>query len=368
MTPARAACSMDAMNTKAPSLLGPRLGLTERELSTFNLGELLHHAARQDAAKLGQLNELSRAVEQATGRSVTAPNSWMLPADVLDRTHRRDMLASGVSGSEYLVGVQQVGFAVSYGAASLLDVLPVQRLNLTGNATMPIGTLSTAGWLSSEGVTEAGTTEPTVAQLGLSPRTCAAVIKYSHTLNAVSPQAAPFVETMLGVALGREVGKALLGGAGADGEPLTPFAQSGTQTEVGTSWTYDKTLGLIKHAEGFVPGGSVALVASPAAALVLRKTAHTAGVGAADDKLAGHPLVVYGSSPTDRAYCAAWGAVVAATWGSVELTVAPYGAGTGGSTLADFGRGRIAMRVMQHIDFGTFAPAYLARSTVDVAV
>ncbi|MFP5398964.1 MAG: phage major capsid protein [Gammaproteobacteria bacterium] len=354
------------MNSPTPSLLGARLGLTERELSTFNLAELMHHAARQDASKLGQLNEMSRAVKQATGRSVTAPNSWLLPADVLERAHRRDMLASSGTAA-YMVGVQQTGFSVSYGAASLLDVLPVQRLNLTGNATMPIGTLSTAGWLSSEGVSEAGTTEPTVAQLGLSPKTCAAVIKYSHQLNAQSPQAAPFVETMLGVALGREVGKALLGGAGSSGAPLTPFGQSGTQTEVGTSWTYDKTLGLIKHAEGFVPGGSVALVASPAAALVLRKTAHSAGVGAADDKLAGHPLVVYGSSPTDRAYCAAWGAVVVATWGSVELTIAPYGAGTGGSTMGDFSRGTIAARILQHIDFGTFAPAYLARSTVDVA-
>lgn len=346
----------------AASLLGPRLGLTARDLDRFDLGSLIRAAASGDTSRLGLMNEISAATEKATGRSVTAANSWLLPTDVLERRQTRDMTSVN-SGN--LIAMEQPGFVEAFGVASLVDVLPVRRLSLTGNASVPIGNWSWASWLAEDGVSEATTTEPTVGQATLSPRTCAAVVRMSHQMRATAPTAVSFVESMLGTALGREVGQALLAGSGLAGEPRSVFAAPGVNTVTGAGWTHSQTLSMIRHCEGFVGANpdSVRIVASPAAAMYMRAAASFAAADVAAGTFCGHPLVVYGASPDGRAYAAAWDSVIVASWGAIELTVSPYGVGAS----SDFSKGVITARIMGTFDFVSFSPTHLAVSDAELS-
>lgn len=346
---------MSAMN--ATPLFGEPLGLSRREVQSFDWHQFIAAAAARDAARLGFINEASAEVEKRIGRPTSGPGAWFIPADLLQRD-----LTTGTAGA--LVGTTMPTFAEVFRGSSLVGALPMRTLTgLTSDATVPRMQSVAAAWFTEGG--SATDAAPTLGQIALSPKTCSAYVLLSH-LFRLQTQGAPgqFVERELARAVGAEVGRALLAGTGSSGEPLTPFSAPGVGTEDGASFTWAKANSLLDGCESVGEPGAVRWVAGSTAASVLRQKERSTGNGFVLDggQIAGYGCLVSSVAPASQLFCANWNAVLYAQWAGVEIAVAPNGRDS-----TDYRTGVSAVRVSVMVDFAALAPEALAYTTGELS-
>ena len=132
----------------------------------------------------------------------------------------RDLTAAGVSGSNYLVSTDTVGYLPTLQPASVVLKLGAQTLNAgAGNILLPTGTATvTTQWLPDENtaITES---QPTIGQIASTPKVLAALAEISHQMLKQS-NAEQVVRAELRRAAASALDSAAIQGTGASGQPL----------------------------------------------------------------------------------------------------------------------------------------------------
>ena len=188
--------------------------------------------------------------------------------------------------------------------------------NLRENLTIPmVDTDVTGGWIATE-ADSATPADPVVGVVSISPKTYAAVTRFTHQFARQAP-AEQFLRQQLLRVAGRALDKAVLGGSALDGEPRGIINVSTIQTESGASLDLDTILTM----RGDVAAANdtkLAWIASPAVRKLLagRQTV-TGGSNMLlqNNQIDGRPFFTTPDAPDDVLYLADWSQIVIGLWG-----------------------------------------------------
>jgi HK97 family phage major capsid protein len=347
------------MSTHTTFAPGPVLGLTAKERQRATLAGLIDATIRGDKSELAFFAELSEQTKRQTGQEQVGGATYLIPGDMLG-LQKRDMLAAGVSGSQYLVANELDSFADALAKASIIGRLPVVRhTGLQGNQTITLkSTAHTHTWLASEGVSQIADAQATYGQLSLTPHSVAAVVTLSRQfLQQMGPQGRAFVDAALARALAEAVDNAMLNGSGASGQPLGIYATSGIDSRAGTSFALSDAAAMLKLCDGFA-GNGVAWVAGVDTAEDLRQRLKSTNGGETlmsdDERMLGKPVLVSRSANAQQLVVTDWTKAHFAEWGALELGVDPF---------TNFSTGKVIVRALWRMDVGFEAPGQIAVCT-----
>lgn len=149
----------------------------------------------------------------------------------------RDMTASGVSGSNYLVGTSQGEYLPSLQPFAAPIALGAQTFNVgRDNVAIPVGgTAATAYWLAGENAAQTET-QPVIGSTAATSKTVAAFAHITHQALKQS-NAEQVIRTELARAAGSAVTTAILQGTGTLGQPLGIIFTPNVGSFTGTSMT-----------------------------------------------------------------------------------------------------------------------------------
>jgi HK97 family phage major capsid protein len=334
------------------------LGLTRKQAERAALANLIDAAIRGDKSELSFFAELSEQVQRQTGQQQVGAGTFLLSGDMLG-VQRRDMTASGVSGSQYLVAAELDTFADALARASIIGRLPVQRhQNLQANQVVTLKTVRHAHtWLGDEN-SQIGDAQPTFGQLALTPHGVAAVLVLSRQfMQQMGPKARQFVDVGLARALAEAVDAALLNGSGSGGQPTGVYATSGIDSRAGTSFALADAAAMLKVCDGY-SGDGAAWIAGTDAGATARSRLKSANGGEVllgeSGTMMGKPVLVSRSANAQQLVVADWTKVHFAEWGALELGV---------DVFTNFKDGRVIVRALWHVDVGFEAPGQIAVCT-----
>jgi HK97 family phage prohead protease len=190
-----------------------KLDLSKADTRRYSLLRALRAASNKDWKDAGLELECNRELSKRLNKVPKAATSFFVPLDVLMRdlpnAGRRDMTSAGVSGSNYLAQTdnQPGSFIELLRNRSVALRMGVTRLSgLQGNVTIPKMTAgNTAYWLADEN-TQITESQPTIAQLSLSPKNVAALTELSHQL---LQQSSPDAENLVLTSIARDIGLAV---------------------------------------------------------------------------------------------------------------------------------------------------------------
>jgi HK97 family phage major capsid protein/HK97 family phage prohead protease len=338
------------------------IGMSKRETNQYSITKALRAALSKDWSKAGLELEAHKSVMSQHGVNARSGTSFFVPMEIQARmAGRRDMTVAGVSGSNYLVGTDNL-------AGSFIDLLrndsvvlglgATRLTGLVGNITIPRMTAGgTAYWLADES-TQITESQATIGQVSLSPKNVAALTEISHQL---MQQSSPDVEQMvmndLAQVLALAVDVACIRGSGLSGQPQGIVGTSGVGTfdTDGTS-TFADVLDAqvdVMAANALRPG--CAYVADPASAALLMGRSRFASTDTPiwDGSLlagtmAGFPCRATNQMSANTMLFGLWPSVIVAEWGQLELMVNPY---------SDFTRGLSAVRAWYAMDTAMRYPA-----------
>jgi HK97 family phage major capsid protein/HK97 family phage prohead protease len=343
------------------------LDMGRRDTQRYSLMRAIRAAANKDWTKAGLELEANQALSKKLNRMPRSDTAWFVPLDVLMRdlpVHtfgRRDMTVAGVSGSNYLVGTDNL-------AGSFIDLLRntsvglrmgVTRLaGLVGSVTIPKMTAgNTAYWLADE-ATQITESQPTIGQLPLAPKNVAALTEISHQLISQStPDAEQLVLTSIARDLALAIDVGILRGAGASGEPQGIVGTSGVGSVSGTSLA---ATGIIEFqtdvAGANALGQGCGYVTTAAVAGDMMVTPQIATVGTLpvwqgsvlEGTMFGFPAMSSAQMSTATMLFGLWPSVILGEWGVLELMTNPF---------SDFTRGLTAVRGWYTCDVGMRYPA-----------
>lgn len=322
---------------------------TQREIAAFSL----HRAI--EAAATGSLRGTLEA--ELLGASAT-PMSFRLPFELLS-AGRRDLVTAPGSAGGYLVstttGNQPIDVLRPYSAALGFGarLLPGQ----TGSLGVPVVTAaSPAHWLAHESDPLPTDEQPALGKVASSPRTVAALVRYSRQLRLQANPDQFLARHLLGT-IGAALDSAILQGAGAAGEPLGLLSLPGVADVAGTDFAWDSVLEM-EEAASAADAEPTGLIGTPAVRRLLKKRPRiTDGEvmiwdGAA---IAGIPAAVTTTCPTGTLFAGRWDEVVVPVWGEgIEIAFDPATA---------FRQGVIQARAMLSCDVAIAHPAAFARAT-----
>lgn len=336
---------MSAMNT--------HIDLPKKQLDRYSIGELIGAVARDDKRILGFYRECSDAVAEKSGRQPQSFTGYLIPGDYTTR----DMTAAGVSGSNYLVGTQQLAFADALLAASVTARLPMRRASLTGNGTLTITTSApTSTWLNAEDAVIADAAM-VFGQRAATPKAIATTMFVSKQLDLSAPAVAGYVERQAAAKLAQDIDTAFISGSGASGEPTGLLTLSGTTSQSGTSLAYSGVCTMIAAAEGY--GGTPHVLLGKDSAKLLRQRAKvTSGDPIfANGSIDGLPTIVSRAVPDAAMLVFDPALITEVAFGALEVIATPL------ATPTAFRTGAIGVRLIASIDFMGDAPAAIVKST-----
>lgn len=348
------------MNTTyyTPIAPGPVIGLTRKQAERATLANLVDACIRGDKAEIQFFSELSEQAQRQTGQQQIGAGTFLIAADMLG-VMRRDMTSAGVSGSQYLVGVETLSFADALARASIVGRLPVQRhTGLHANQAVTTKAVTyTHTWLSDESA-QIADAQPAFGQLSLTPHSVAAVMTLSRQfVQQMGPRAREFVDMTLARALGEAVDAALLNGTGASGQPTGIFNTSGIDSRAGTSFALADAAAMLKVCDGYA-GDGVAWVAGIGAAEDLRQRLKSANGGETlmtdTGTMLGKPVFVSRCAGSRQLVVADWTKVHFAEWGALEVGVDTY---------THFKDGRVVVRALWRVDAAFETPGQIAVAT-----
>lgn len=328
--------------------------LTQRQVQTYGLADLIDATRRDDDKRLGFYREISSAIASETGASPSSLRSYFLPTNYVTR----DMTAAGVSGSNYLVGSPVAGFASGLFANSLIGTLPLRVVPMQGNGSITASTTSpTVTWLADEG-TEIADASMALGSRSLVAKTVSVTATISHTMGKMADSAAPQIEQQLGARLGEASGTALVDGAGNSGQPLGLLRIANTTSTSGSNLAASGIRDLLAAAEGYSANGLRFVLGTTAAKLLRsREVASGAGLLLANGMIFGYPAIVSRCMPADALLLADFSRVTWASWGAIEAVVSPLASSAG------FRVGSIGVRLMWTMDFAADHASIIGKST-----
>ena len=340
------------------------IGMTRKEQERYSITRALRAAMSKDWSKAGLELEAHKAVMTEHGVTARSGSSFFIPMEIQARAGlngRRDMTVAGVSGSNYLVGTDNMpgSFIDLLRNDSVVLGMGATRLTgLVGNITIPKMTAGgTAYWLADES-TQITESQATIGQLSLSPKNVAALTEISHQL---MQQSTPDVEQMvmndLAQVLALAVDVACLRGSGSSGQPHGIVGTSGLGSfDTDSTNTFADVLDAqvdVMAANALRPG--CAYVADPASAALLMGRSRFANTDTPiwdgsllQGSMAGFPCRATNQMSANTMLFGWWPSVIVAEWGQLELMVNPY---------SDFTRGLSAIRAWYAMDTGMRYPA-----------
>ncbi len=311
------------------------LSTNKRELRAFSLTAAIAQAL--DSGLHGTIEcELLKTCTELAGRQFT-PHDFVIPWQLL----RRDLSAAG--GGYPLVGLSTtdpVEILRPFSLAARLGVqfLPSQRENLL---IPKISGSCTAYWLADELSPVTGS-QPTVGAISSTPKTCGAVITYSHQIRRQATPEGMLQQHLLATAA-QALDRAVLQGSGVSGEPAGLSVISGTESTTGTS------LGLAGVAEMLRKSSAAnaepsAFVTTPAVRELLMQRAKASGSDMIwnGNEMAGLPAYATTAAPTATLFLGPWDSIAVPIWGPgpmISINPATY-----------FSTGRYQIRVLLQAD------------------
>lgn len=339
------------------------IGMSRAETEKFSTMKAIRAIINKDWSKAGLELEAHKAIQQRMGGNPLNEQSFFVPLEVQSRQiAKRDMTVAGASGSNYLVGTENMSFIDLLRNRSVAMRMGARMMGgMVGNVTIPRQTASAAtSWLSTEAtaITEG---QPTLGQLSLSPKHVGAYTEISRLLALQSsPDAESLVMSDLAQSVGLAVDLAALSGTGASGQPTGITATAGVGSVTGTSLAYAGMLEFQTDiGNALAPSCGYVTTAAVAALLAARvKFTSTASPLWDGSLLDADVCGFHGMSSAQMAAATMifgdWAQLVIAEWGSLAIEVNPY---------ANFQAGIIGVRALYAVDIGVRVPSAFSVAT-----
>lgn len=339
------------------------IGMSRSEAEKFSMMKATRAIINSDWSKAGLELEAHQEIQKRMGGNPLNERSFYVPLEVQARkTAQRDMTTAGVSGSNYLVGTENMSFIDLLRNRSVAIRMGARMMSgMVGNVTIPRQTASAAAsWLTSEStaITEG---QPTIGQLSLSPKHVGAYTEISRLLALQSsPDAESLVMSDLAQSVGLAVDLAALAGAGTGGQPTGITATSGVGSVTGTSLAYASMLEFQTDiGNALAPSCGYVTTAAVAALLAARvKFTSTASPLWDGSLLEADVCGFRGMSSAQMAAASMifgdWSQLVIAEWGSLAIEVNPY---------ANFQAGIVGVRALYAVDVGVRVPGAFSVAT-----
>jgi HK97 family phage major capsid protein len=333
---ARARAALDVMDAS-------RLGMSPREAKRYSLFKAIRalaYAANGATSRYVEEAafeyECSREVGKRLGREMTS--SMLIPSEVLQRplgdggdAAMRALATSPGGKGGYLVGVEQMGFIDILRNRSVAMTMGARVLSgLQGNVAWPRQTGKvTITWQAGDNTTVTST-DQTLGQSSLTPKTCIAITDVSlQLLQQASPSAEAFVTADLASSVAIDgVDNSVINGTGG-AQPLGIKSTPGVTTgQDASSCSYAKALAFVSTA-----GSANAIRAAPgwvtnsagAVALMQRQRFTSTDTPIWEGNASDGTLVGYRSMSSEQLAAGnlifgSWDEVVIGEWGILELS------------------------------------------------
>jgi HK97 family phage major capsid protein len=346
------------------------IDMPKAEVRRYSLMKALRAAQNKDWSKAGLELEANREISKRLSRLPRSETAFFVPLDIMMRDRKvaqRDMTVSGVSGSQYLVGTDNMpgSFIELMRNTSVALNMGVRRMSgLVGNVTIPKMTAgNTAYWLADE-TTQITESQPTIGQLSLAPKNVAALTELSHQL---MQQSTPDAEQMVLDSIARDIALAVdvgvLRGAGSSGQPQGIVGTSGVGSVTGTSLAAAGVLEFqadVASANALNAGCGYVTTPTVAGLLMVRPELPSTGDSRLwkgnmlRGSLFDFPAMTSNQMAAGTMLFGWWDSVILAEWGVLELMTNPY---------SDFTRGLTAVRGWYTCDVGMRYPAAFSYSS-----
>lgn len=198
---------------------------------------------------------------------------------------------------------------------------------LVGDVAFPkVTQKTTPAWVSNE-TAQVTPSQPTLAQVAMSPKTVANVVVFSRQL-AKQTNASRVVGRELLRTLGTSVDQAVLSGSGASGQPTGLLNTSGVQTQTGTTLNAGVATMKRKSAEANVTDEAIRYLSTPAVRELLEGRERATGGGRFvwdKDQVSDREAYVSTDVPTATMVCGDWSLIYLGIWGEgFVLEVNPF--------------------------------------------
>lgn len=275
----------------------------------------------------------------------------------------RDMTATGVSGSNYLVASDHAGYLPALQPASVCLKLGAQTINAgPGYLLLPTGNaVITTQWLSDENaaITES---QPTIGQIASTPKILAALCEITHQM-LKQTNAEEIVRKELRRAAGAALDAAAIQGTGTLGQPQGIIGTTNVGAFTGTSLNRSALTNaqLDVSTANAIVNGSIGYATTPAIANTLANRADTIESTKAlwqgplhDGQLLGVRGLATTNVPSATAVYGDWSNLSFVSWGVAEIAVDP---------ITKFNYGSALVRLMLMVDIVPTRPAGFSVAT-----
>lgn len=356
------------------------LGMDQREKQRYSFMRAINYLASptdrsaRDAAAFEI--ECSDQWQKRTKQNPGKGNSLLVPSDVqtvgyAQPREQRDMTAGTLSTGGVFVGTQVMSFLEKLVNSTVVTQRATLLRDLSGNIAIPRGTgIPTVYWV---GEGSAGTeSTPAFDQVTMTPKQATAYVDYSRMLlTQASTDIEALVRNLGATAMGLEVDRAAIHGAGTAYQPLGLLDTSGiavlTPATNGEepAWAHFVNLETEVNQDNALVG-DVAYITNAKVVGKAKQTLRTATYGDTmlmtgavnrDLEANGYPVYVtnqvsstltQGSSNVCSALIFGnWKSLIVGAWGGLEIQVDPYTAATSGNVRVVF---------FQSVDVGVMYP------------
>lgn len=335
---------------EAKRIAAAAMGMQPKDVKGYSISRAIMR--RMDGRFDGLEAEMDQEVRNRLGVEGSGVGSILIPTSAL---LSRDMTSAGASGSNYLVGTNNISFIEMLRPHLVTVKAGVQVLpGLTGNITIPKQTAaSTAYWLSNE-ATAITESQPTLGQLSLTPKTVGAYVELSRQLLLQSnPAADQLVMHDLAKVLALAIDAAILAGSGSGGQPSGLQLASGIGGFTGTSLGLAGLMDAIADVTGAnANNGNLSWITTPTVAALLAQRQKFSGTDTPlwDGNLnEGQLLGIRGFASqqmtTGAMYLGDFSQILLGEWGYLELAAS-------NSEASNFKSGIVGLRAFQTVDVG----------------
>ena len=337
------------------------LGISRNESRPYSISKAIRRAM-DGLAPDGFEGECHQAMVRKYGETRTT-GAFKVPTGIVVA---RDMTAATAANGGYIVGTD-------LRADLFIDMLRNRTVvgqmgatfltGLVGNVAIPKQTASaTAYWLTNE-ATDITESQPTLAQLSLTPKNVGAYTEVSRQLLL---QATPNIDTLIMNDLARvlavAIDKAALDGDGTGGAPTGISNTSGIGSVTGTSLAYAGLLQLQTDlGNALRQGAEVGYVSTPAVAALLSQRSKVASTysplwdgNVHDGTVCGFKAMSSNQMTAGSMVFADWSQLLIGEWGSLEIAVNPF---------ANFTAGITGIRAIQTVDVAVRQASAFSRAT-----
>lgn len=271
----------------------------------------------------------------------------------------RDLTKATAGAGGYLVGTETqpaVDILRPWSVAARAGVMI--EAGLVGDQAIPkVSAKSTPVWQGTEAA-EATPSQPTLAQIAMSPKQVGAVVNFSRQL-AKQVNAEGFVRRELMRTMGTALDQAVIDGSGAGGRPTGLLLTPGVQTESGTTLNAGVRTMKRKVAEANANDERIAFLSTPAVRELLEGRERASGVGRYvwdNDRVADRPAHVTTDMPAATMICGDFANVYVGIWGDAfVLEINPYDP-------THFKSGVIQARIILNSDVAVLHPAAFVKA------